>query len=692
MRRWPWIVFALGFVLCLLSWWSQPEAALAASGPVRPPMITHPATDGSNGWERVVDAPYGVAFFPARPYRCPAWRRRWITADNVSVAVVVWTCQESNDAAVALWELMFLSGGSGVTSSYTPLARDPNAWTRSIPAGPSTDGLRETAVLLARSNYVMVVVAKSPASSGIATASLASRVLLQEAALLTGPDHHFSAPPLVNNAVNALLAALITVYLVIFLPIRYLRNPLRKQRYEVRRADANWIDVTAKANRLKWSLRFRAIARLVFLISLASVAVTRNIGVTAAVYLVLGGLFGWIRPVGRFLRDWKPRRVRGVNLRHNRNSWLELVFAMLSLACVLALLIILLVDLGLYGFGLAHSPLVVGGLLDPRYLNAIPAWQEFALTMLIAIPVNDLLQVTSIAAILLLAAAAVLRRFGRRFALADAVIAQQADSRRPILYLRNFSDDVLKMPSSALARTSLTERFSVARLQPFEEILVRHLRRAGPVIALSHPSTRLPALGAAKVVRSNESWQAQIREWADVASLVVVAVTPREVSVGLRWETEFLAQDAPQASVMLVVSPYKQRQVEVRWRKFCSEALKLPRFSGLVHYAEHNSGAHFMVNSGSGWRVWGAHKRSEFTYAVAFTEALETLENEQHAMRRRLRKDRQHRFLIWSYQRRGNPPEPGAGSCSKTVAHRDRGTLLLRWRGRARRDRLIEPF
>jgi hypothetical protein len=623
LRR-RWTIFALLLVICIIgSWWLRPGGAMAGSQLPRPPMIAYPADTGHGAWSRVVDAPYPVRVFPTRSYSCPAWRRRWLTSGEVSVAVVVWTCQESNDAAVVLWKILALESSSpGITNSYVPVAREPNAWVLSESPQPATDGLRQTGIYLARANYLVAVAARAPVGSAINPADLAAQVLLQERSLLPGPDHHISAPPLLGNALNKLIGGIIAICLLVFLPIRYARNPLKGQRYEVRHGDSHWIDVTSKARRLKWSLRFRALVRILFVLAAAGTIVSRELTPAAAVYLVAGVWLGWLRPIGRTLRDWKPRKVRGTYLRHNKRAWMEPMLASASLVCIAAAVALCLLDLLLYTFGLAQSPLVVGGFLDPRYLNQIPAWQETSLALLIAVPTNDVLQVTSVSLVLLIGAAAILRRFGRRFALADAEIAQQADNRDPVLYLRNFSDDVLKMPSSALGRTSLTERLSLVRLQPFEEIVTRHLRRVGPVIALAHPSTRLPQIGTAKVVRTNETWENQIKEWVHKSSMAVVAVTPPEVSAGLKTEIELLAGEAAHLPVLLVISPYKARDVAIRWQKFGSEAIKLPRFAGLAGFLQHNSGAHFMVyKPGSGWIAWGAKTRSEYTYAVSFAEA-----------------------------------------------------------------------
>jgi hypothetical protein len=622
LRR-RWTIFALFLAICILgSWWLRPGAAMAAQLP-RPPMIGYPAATGHGAWSRVVDAPYPVSVFPTRSYSCPAWRRRWLTSGEVSVAVVVWTCQESNDAAVVLWKLLVLgSSNPGGANGYVPLTQEPNAWTLSESPQPATGGLRQTGIYLARANYLVAVVARAPVASAINPADLAARVLLQEKALLPGPDHHISAPPLLSNAFNQLFGGIIAICLLIFLPIRYARNPLRGQRYEVRYGDSHWIDVTSKARRLKWSLRFRALVRVLFVLAAAGTIGSRELTAEAAIFLVAGVWLGWLRPIGRTLRDWKPRKIRGTYLRHNKRAWMEPVLASASLVCIAAAVALCLLDLVLYTFGLGQSPLVVGGFLDPRYLNQIPAWLEASLALLVAVPANDVLQVTSLGLVLLIGAAALLRRFGRRFALADAEVAQRADHRDPVLYLRNFSDDVLKMPSSALGRTSLSERLSLVRLQPFEEILARHLRRVGPVIALAHPSTRLPQIGTAKVIRANETWEDQIKEWVYKSSMAVVAVTPPELSAGLKTEIELLAGEAAHLPVLLVISPYKARDVAIRWHRFGSEAIKLPRFAGLSGFLERNSGAHFMVyKPGFGWMAWGARTRSEYTYAVSFAES-----------------------------------------------------------------------
>jgi hypothetical protein len=516
-----------------------------------------------------------------------------------------------------------------VAYTYHPLAQVPNAWAASEPAQRATGGQREATVFVARGRYAVAASARIPTSVSGTPVTIAAQAVQRETGLIPGQNYKFTPPPLISKAVSSLLSALLIAYLVV-IGIRYGRNPLRRQKYEIRTGDVRWVDMTSQATRLKWSVRGRAVARVLFLLMAAAVIGTRQLTVESGIYLVVTLVLGWIRPIGKSLRYWKPRRIRGTQFRGNSRAWVELVLGITSIGCVVASGVLCVMDVLVYSLGLDQSPLVVGGLIDPRYLNVLPSWQLVLLALLVAIPVNNLLQVTSIVVILLLAAAATMRHYGRRFAVPDADEVKQKNTTGHIIYLRNFRDDGLKMPSSSLGRTSLTERFSVVRMQPFEEILARHLRNLGPFIGLVRQSTRIPELGAAKTARSDDTWRQQIEDWMTGAALVVVAATPAEVSESLLWEITYLADEAARVPVLLVLSPYKRAEVDRRWRTFFQAAMTWPRFLALGPFAEHNSGAHFMTEvPGIGWVAWGARKRSEYTYATCLAAAFETVRSRQ---------------------------------------------------------------
>jgi hypothetical protein len=619
-------------------------AAVVGQATAIPPLVSQPPSIQGEHWQRIVNSPSSVVLFAKTDHSCHGWRRAWRTSHGTGVELAVWTCQYTNDASVALWNLLFLQGkNNGSSFPYFHPAGQPDFWAESA-SGPSINDGHETVISYSRSRYFVIVDALAPDTSAYNALALATLAASQEAGQLPGPTSHLTAPPLFNKATSELASTALVVYLIMLLPLRAWRNPLSGQSYQTRGGDARWYDMTPEAGRLKWLLRLRSLARLIFYLSCAGALtqlLTHQTPISLIVSAAISAWFAWIRPVGRSLRRWKIRRVRGLSLTKTPFGWLELAFALTSLACVICALIIILLALIIYSYGFANSPLVVDGILDPRYLSITAKWQQGIVALLVGIRSQDLFEISGILIFLFLGAAALLRRFGRRFALADAVRAQERDSRPPILYLRNFSDDVLTMPSSSLARTSLIERLSIVNRQPFEEILVRHLSAKGPVVALSHPSSRLPAIGAARLTLPNDKWQEQIRTWIAKAQMVVVAVTPPRMSEGLYWEIEYLAQCAA-VPVVLVFSPYKERDLMLRWWQFATEAAKLPRFGELSRYLEHNSGAHFMAQRpGFGWVTWGARKRSEFTYAACWWEASLAAEEYRHAVQRHLGDDPQ---------------------------------------------------
>ena len=639
------LVAAVPFLALAVPCLTAAPALAAADQPSSiPPLVSRPPSIQGEDWERIANSPSSVVIFPKTDYSCRGWRRVWRTSDGAEVGLAVWTCQYINDASVALWYLLFLHGKHNDSSyPYFHPAGHPDFWAESA-SGPAINDGHDTVISYSRSRYLVIADALIPATSAYNAVALATEVASQEADKLPGPESHFTAPPLLNKAINELASAALLVYLVMLLPLRSWRNPLSGQSYQTRKGDARWYDMTPEAGRLKWLLRLRNLARLIFYVSCAGALaqlITHQVPVSSIVFAAISAWFAWIRPVGRSLRKWKIRRVRGLSLTRTRFGWLELIFALTSLACIICAVMVIFLALFIYSFGFAGSPLVVNGVLDPRYLSITAKWQQGILAVLIGLPSQTLLEISGILILLLLGAAALLRRFGRRFALADAVRVQERDNREPILYLRNFSDDVLTMPSSSLARTSLIERLSIVNRQPFEEILVRHLSAKGPVVALSHPSSRLLPIGAARLTLPNDKWQEQIKTWIAKAQMVVVAVTPPKMSEGLSWEIDSLAQ-CKAVPVVLVFSPYKERDLMFRWWQFAAAAAKLPRFAELSRYLENNSGAHFMAQRpGFGWITWGARKRSEFTYAASWWEASQVAEEYRHSAQPNLSDDLQ---------------------------------------------------
>lgn len=214
-----------------------------------------------------------------------------------------------------------------------------------------------------------------------------------------------------------------------------------------------------------------------------------------------------------------------------------------------------------------------------------------------------------------------LDRLGQRLRTRSAHEAMVRDGRPPILFLRSFDEDRLKIKAS-LSRLGVMERLSPLRRRRFEELMVRHLGRFGPVIAISPPGTRLPPLGSARMTLSNDEWQGRVEELASQAAAVVMSVTPASVREGFAWEIELAATRLGHGRLVLVVPPRRRRTVASRWADFVQIASYWPLFRALSSQPL-PSGTHLITYVGDGaWRYWGNRRRWDWSYAVAIDRAV----------------------------------------------------------------------
>jgi len=91
----------------------------------------------------------------------------------------------------------------------------------------------------------------------------------------------------------------------------------------------------------------------------------------------------------------------------------------------------------------------------------------------------------------------------------DSVV--RTDARPPVLLLRSWRDDRIKIRTRRGGRHSLIERLSLRRFDRFEETLAWSLWRFGPVVAAGQPGTSPPALGAAREVLPADAWTGRLR-------------------------------------------------------------------------------------------------------------------------------------------------------------------------------------
>jgi hypothetical protein len=220
-------------------------------------------------------------------------------------------------------------------------------------------------------------------------------------------------------------------------------------------------------------------------------------------------------------------------------------------------------------------------------------------------------------------AAYAFERYGRRLTARSDDEAKAADTGRPaLLLLRSFDEDRSKLPAT-LSRRRLVERIVPINKRGFEETVANALARYGPIIAVSPPGVRLPALGAAKMSLPHDNWQQRVRNEAEDALAVVMMATPSAIRPGYQWEIDLAGWSLPHARLILIIGPYHQKEISRRWKNFGTAAAPYPRFKEPL---SHNliPGTHILARSSDkSWTAYGARSRTEISYITCIRSAVE---------------------------------------------------------------------
>lgn len=121
---------------------------------------------------------------------------------------------------------------------------------------------------------------------------------------------------------------------------------------------------------------------------------------------------------------------------------------------------------------------------------------------------------------------------------------REQDNRPPILYLRSFEDDTGLLPKH-------------------EENLVTALAPFGPMIGIGRPGEFFQTLGVARVY-CGDDWQGQIRDWVNVAGMVVIRIGE---SQGLRWEIDtVVASLKPTRLLLQLPNALSEKEADLIYR------------------------------------------------------------------------------------------------------------------------------
>jgi hypothetical protein len=313
-------------------------------------------------------------------------------------------------------------------------------------------------------------------------------------------------------------------------------------------------------------------------------------------YLVIGLAIVWAG--GRFIRP------AGVHRDHNRailaGTHKVTVTGMLTVAGATILL------------GLACA--VVAGLYQAVPLGSTVQFGPGQAPT----PVESVAEGFRVGAFVLLALGAIVFRSARRLGSIRARQLMLRDPRPPVLYLRSFGDDQLKLWTATFGRPSLIERFTPRRFDTFEEVLVRYLSGYGPVIAVNQPGTKLAPLGAARETIESDDWQAAVATWMAQSRLIVFATPPSQVNRGLQWELEAVSGHGYWDKALIVVPPVRAEQLQARWRGLLGMGLWPFTVPGPVD----DPHALVLALTNGQWQVISADRRSEWSYSAALERAL----------------------------------------------------------------------
>src|SRR5262245_33924680 len=154
-------------------------------------------------------------------------------------------------------------------------------------------------------------------------------------------------------------------------------------------------------------------------------------------------------------------------------------------------------------------------------------------------------------------------RRARRHAVQRATDVATQHDRPIVLYLRSFGDDKVKMRGRPTNGRSWVE--SIFKIR-FEEIVVDHLFRYGPVVAIGRPGDKLRPLGAARDYLTDDAWQARVEQLMRQACAIVL-VAGR--TAGLGWELRKVVELDFVGKLVLLFPPVELQDIRARWASLC---------------------------------------------------------------------------------------------------------------------------
>jgi hypothetical protein len=209
--------------------------------------------------------------------------------------------------------------------------------------------------------------------------------------------------------------------------------------------------------------------------------------------------------------------------------------------------------------------------------------------------------------------AGIASRVARLFAQRDAAAVMKRDPRDPVLLLRSFADDNLRLFAHRTSRQSVLERMRFRRRDRFEELLAWILRAYGPVIAVGEPGRRGRKLGAARETIDDPDWLTVVQARIQTSGHVSVVVGR---TTGLVAEIAAIRERGLLERTLFVIPPLSAAEAADRWNHVAS---LLDVDGGLP---VDDRGTILVRSTGERTTFYRGECRDDFTYETAIDMAL----------------------------------------------------------------------
>jgi hypothetical protein len=124
-----------------------------------------------------------------------------------------------------------------------------------------------------------------------------------------------------------------------------------------------------------------------------------------------------------------------------------------------------------------------------------------------------------------------LRYLARRFSRTSLELMIREDSRAPILFLRSFKDDQVRLDRAKRNVVAFLVLWGEPR-PTLDHVLLEEGTAQGPVIAIGAPGTTVP-FGAARAYLSHDNWTEVVSDLALRSQVIVIAL---DETAGIKWE------------------------------------------------------------------------------------------------------------------------------------------------------------